>query len=357
MAMKAWKLREPGGELMLADVPLPELRWGSVIVRMQAAPLLTYFEQWAAGQLPYAYPRRPFTPGTNGVGVIDAVGPGVYHFKRGDRVYVDPFLVTNENVAEPAQILTGLTGIGANSEALLADWADGTYAEYVLMPPSVLTSLQGLEGFAASRLAPLSKFAIPLGGLLRGALAPTEALIVNGATGYFGSAAVLLGVALGARVVVALGRSHAGLARLAERGGARVKTVRLTGDVQADIHAAKEAAGGPVDMGLDIVGRASDPNSTLTALQVLRRGGRLVLMGSMSVKLPIDYAQVLANNWSIIGNFMYQKDAFRRLVALITTGALDVDRVEVTAFPLAELPAAARKAATLSGLQAVVLTM
>jgi alcohol dehydrogenase len=357
MAMKAWKLRAPGGELMLADVPLPELRWGSVIVRMQAAPLLTYFEQWAAGRLPYAYPRRPFIPGTNGVGVVDAVGPGVYHFKRGDRVYVDPLLVTNENVAEPAQILTGLTGISANSDALLADWADGTYAEYVLVPPGVLTSLPGLEGFAAARLAPLSKFAIPFGGLLRGALAPTEALIVNGATGYFGSAAVLLGAALGARVVVALGRNQAALARVAERGGARVKTVCLTGDVQADIGAAKEAAGGPLDMGLDIVGRASDPNSTLTALQALRGGGRLLLMGSMSVKLPIDYAQVLTNNWSIIGNFMYQKDAFRRLTALITTGALDIDRVEVTTFPLAELPAAARKAATLSGLQAVVLTM
>ena len=355
--MKAWKLRRPGGELMLVDVPVPELRWGSVIVRMQAAPLLTYFEQWVAGQLPYAYPQRTFTPGTNGVGVVDTVGPGVYHFKPGDRVYVDPLLVTNENVAEPAQILTGLTGIGPNSDALLADWADGTYAEYVLAPPGVLTSLEGLEGFAAARLAPLSKFSITLGGLLRGALAPTEALIVNGATGYFGSAAVLLGVALGARVVVALGRDQAGLGRLAELGGARVKTVRLTGDVASDIDAAKQAAGGPLDIGLDIVGRASDPNSTLTALQVLRRGGRLLLMGSMSVKLPIDYAQVLANNWSIIGNFMYQKDAFRRLTALITTGALDVDRVAVTAFPLAELPAAARKVATLSGLQAVVLTM
>jgi hypothetical protein len=42
---------------------------------------------------------------------------------------------------------------------------------------------------------------------------------------------------------------------------------------------------------------------------------------------------------------------------LVTTGALDVDRVEITTFPLAELRAAARKASELSGLQAVVLTM
>jgi alcohol dehydrogenase len=91
ITVKAWKLSKPGGELVLADVPVPKLRWGAVVVRMQAAPLLTYFVQWAAGQLPYAYPRREFTPGTNGVGVVEAVGPGVYHFRPGERVYVGSF--------------------------------------------------------------------------------------------------------------------------------------------------------------------------------------------------------------------------------------------------------------------------
>jgi hypothetical protein len=103
--------------------------------------------------------------------------------------------------------------------------------------------------------------------------------------------------------------------------------------------------------------KTSDANNTLTALNALRRGGRLLLMGSMSVKLPIDDAQMLGNNWSIIGDFMYPKDAFRRLTALLSTRALDVDRVEITTFLLAELPAAVHKVGKLSGRQAAVLTM
>jgi hypothetical protein len=91
-------------------------------------------------------------------------------------------------VPEPAQILTGLTGglteISRDSVEMLKDWADGTYAEYILTLPSVLTRLGGVDHVPSERLAYLSKFAIPFGGLLRGDLRPAQTLIVNGATGY-----------------------------------------------------------------------------------------------------------------------------------------------------------------------------
>jgi alcohol dehydrogenase len=44
----------------------------------------------------------------------------------------------------------------------------------------------------------MARFIVPFGGLLRGRLAAGETLLVNGATGAFGTAAVLLGVAMGA---------------------------------------------------------------------------------------------------------------------------------------------------------------
>jgi alcohol dehydrogenase len=64
-------------------------------------------------------------------------------------------------------------------------------------------------------------------------------------------------------------------------------------------------------MALDMAGGAGDANATPAALGALSRGGRLVLMGSMTVPLPLAYAQVLANNWEIIGNFMYSREAIR----------------------------------------------
>jgi alcohol dehydrogenase len=62
-------------------------------------------------------------------------------------------------------------------------------------------------------------------------------------------------------------------------------------------------------MALDMVGAACDPNMTLATLRSLSREGRLVLMGSMTVPLPIPYTEVMLNSWEIIGPFMYPKDS------------------------------------------------
>ena len=75
--------------------------------------------------------------------------------------------------------------------------------------------MRGCDGVPAARLLGLSKLAVPCGDLLRVALSPGETLIVNGATGYFGSAGVLVALALGAARVVAAGRDCAALASLA----------------------------------------------------------------------------------------------------------------------------------------------
>lgn len=191
---KAWRLHGPGGALRIEDAPLPSVRPGTVRVRMEAVPILSYLREYAAGKLPYWYPPGTFTPGTNGVGVIEEVGSDVYHFSVAQRVLVHPHLIAGENTADPTQVLIGLTGISADSGPMLASWGDGTLSQHVLMPASVLAPIEGIETRTAEQLACLGKFGVPLGGLLRGRLAAGETLIVNGATGYFGSAAVLLGL-------------------------------------------------------------------------------------------------------------------------------------------------------------------
>jgi len=80
-------------------------------------------------------------------------------------------------------------------------------------------------------------------------------------------------------------------------------------------------------------------------------------MGSMTVPFSIPYAQVLANNWEIMGNFMYPKHAIRWLSTLIASGMLDLQLIELQTFSLADLPAASKAAALISGLEAVCLLM
>lgn len=353
---RAWRLSGPGGTLALQPVALPEPRPGTVRLRMEAVPLLSYLGAYVEGRLPYWYPQGPFTPGTNGIGVVDAVGSDVYHFRPGQRVAVNPYRVADELADEPAQILIGLTGISADSGPMLSAWGDGTLAERVLMPAAVLAPLDGLDHVPSERLAALGKFVVPLGGLLRGRLVAGEILAVNGASGYFGSAAVLLGLALGAERVVAAGRSREPLEELASAAGPRVVPVVLTGDVNADAGAVREAAGGKgVHLAFDQVGNATDPNGTLAALRSLRRGGRLVLMGSMRAPLPLTYADIMVNNWEIIGNFMYGRDAYAKAVALVRAGLLSLDPVRVGGFAFGDLPEAMQHAAAMRGLDCTVV--
>jgi alcohol dehydrogenase len=353
--MKAWQLERPGGELRFNDVRTPEPRPGSALVRIEASALMSYLKAYVEGKLPiYNPPPGPFTIGTNGVGVVEAVGRDVWHLKPGQRVVLSSHFVAPENVEDPAQVLIGLTS-SPDAAQVLADWPDGTLAEYALMPVEALTPAEGLDEFDATQLVTIGRCIIPFGGLLRGRLAAGETLVVNGATGAYGTAAVLVAVAMGAAHIIAAGRKSRALEAVARAGGPRVSTVTLTGDVQKDASALREAAGGGAHMAFDMVGQARDPNSTLAALHSLHRGGRLVLMGSMTTDLPISYTTLMLNSWEIIGQFMYPASAYQRLLDLLRSGLLDISAIRPRVYPLAALPEAMEAATTAGNLECIVM--
>jgi alcohol dehydrogenase len=353
--MKAWRLERPGGELALKDIPVPEVRPGSVLVRIEASVLMSYLKPYVEGKLPfYNPPPSAFTIGTNGIGVVQAVGRDVWHLKPGRRVVLSSHFVARENVEDPAQILVGLTA-GAGAESVLADWPDGTLAEYALMPVEAVTPAADLDHVDAAQLAAVSRCIVPFGGLLRGRLAVGETLIVTGATGAYGTAAVLLGIAMGAARVIAAGRNAVALEALARAGGSRVSTVVLTGKVQGDTGALRAASGGGAQLAFDMVGQATDPKATLAALHSLRRGGRLVLMGSMTSELPVPYNALMLNSWEILGQFMYPASAYRRLLDLLRSGLLDISPIHPRVYPLAALPEAMEAAAAAGNLEYIVV--
>jgi alcohol dehydrogenase len=160
---------------------------------------------------------------------------------------------------------------------------------------------------------------------------------------------------MGAAQVIAAGRKPEALEALARAGGPRVSTVTLTGDVQKDASALREAAGGGTHMAFDIVGQARDPKATLSALHSLHRGGRLVLMGSMTTDLPVPYMTLMRNDWEIIGQFMYPASAYRRLLDLLRSGLLDIRAIRPRVYPLAALSEAMEAAATAGNLECIVM--
>ena len=86
--MKAIRVHEFGGPevLKLEEVATPKPSAGEVLVRIHAAGVNPYDTYMRAGT--YAVkPALPYTPGSDGAGVVEAVGEGVKKVKRGDRVY------------------------------------------------------------------------------------------------------------------------------------------------------------------------------------------------------------------------------------------------------------------------------
>src|SRR5438477_13007604 len=86
--MKAIRISEYGGPsvLKLEEVPSPQPGTGQVLVRNHAVgvnPVDTYLRSNTDNR----GPKRPYTPGSDAAGVVEAVGPGVAAVKAGDRVY------------------------------------------------------------------------------------------------------------------------------------------------------------------------------------------------------------------------------------------------------------------------------
>jgi len=230
-------------------------------------------------------------------------------------------------------------------------WRHGVFAELAHWPACCVTPLVGLDEIPRERLIALAKLVVPFGGLLRAGAGPGLVVAINGATGFYGSAGVMVARALGASRVVAIGRDAGALAKLSEALGARVTPAVVTGDdVGADVAAIHEAAGGKVDVALDMLGQAASTSSTLATLRSLRRGGRLVVMGSASAPLELTFGEMLSNDWEVVGNFMYPASAPRMLSSLLASGQLDLAPIRLERFPFAKLTEAIRSASSMRAL-------
>jgi len=252
---------------------------------------------------------------------------------------------------EPPQILIGLTATVTTPAALAMQmrWRDGVFAEIAHWPAACVTPLAGLDDKPASELIGLAKLIVPFGGLQRAGLRGGHTIVVNGATGYFGSGAVMLAVALGAGRVVAVGRKREALEGLRQAFGPRVIPAVVTGDAAHDLVVIRHA-GGSADVALDLLGAARSTSTTLSSLRALKRGGRLVLMGSAEVPLEISFREMLANDWEVVGQFMYERTAPGQLAGLAADGLLDLKKIVVTTFKLADFRQAVAAAALMQGL-------
>ena len=178
-------------------------------------------------------------------------------------------------------------------------------------------------GLRLEDLAFTSTLVVPYGGLKDIELQPGQTIIVAPATGAFGGAAVLVALAMGARVM-ALGRNKDALARLKQKvpHPERVHTVPITGDVLADCAALKQHWG-EADAFFDISPPEAQKSTHFkSAILALRHSGRVSLMGGLLEDLPIPHRAIMRKNLRLQGKWMYERSDIADMFKLVEGGML-----------------------------------
>jgi NADPH2:quinone reductase len=260
--MKAIVVHEFGApEVMkLEEFPTPQAGPGQAVVRVHAAGVNPFDTYMRAGT--YAIkPQLPYVPGGEGAGVVESVGEGVNQFKPGDRVYV----------GHPVT---------------------GTYAEYTLALESQLHRLpdrttfnQGAGIYVACGTA---YHALYHHANARAA----ETLLVHGASGGVGIAAVQMGRAMGMTVIGTAGTDN-GLALVRREGAHRAFNHRTPGYTDAIL---KATNGRGVDIILEMLANVNLAND----LKLLARFGRVIVIGSRG-DITITPRDLMARTASVKG--------------------------------------------------------
>jgi alcohol dehydrogenase len=355
-AMKAAVLQSFGSPLVVQDVAEPTLGTGEVIVDVAAASVLAYAGDIFSGKRGYLL-APPLIPGAGAIGRVCALGPDAASLAVGDWVFCDPTVRSRDGMGAPTIVLQGVTAGDERGLRLQKYVHDGAWAERVRVPTENAISIGPIEKEQAAVWgAMLGRYLVPYGGFVAGDLRPGETVLVNGATGAFGSAAVGVALAMGASCVIATGRNGAALEELARRFGARVRPVPMAVDEEKDRARIRQSAPGPIDLVLDLLPPAAVPAQVTAAVTTVRPHGRVVLMGGVRKNVEIPYAWLMRDCVTLRGQWMYARDSIGRLISLIRSGLLGLDGVAVTTFALKDVNEAVAHAAAHAGaFQATVL--
>ena len=184
--MKAIRVKEFGGPevMQLENVPDPRPSGAQVVVRIRAAGVNPVDVYMRSGTYP-RLPALPYTPGTDGAGTVESVGLDARRFKAGDRVY-------------------------------LAGSLSGTYAELALCEEQFVFPLPAHVSFAQGAAMHVPYATAYRALFQRAHAAAGETLLVHGASGGVGIAAVQLARAAGLRVIGTVGSERGRKLVLAE---------------------------------------------------------------------------------------------------------------------------------------------
>jgi zinc-binding alcohol dehydrogenase/oxidoreductase len=320
--MKAVRLNELGGpeKLHIEEVEKPAPGPSEALVKLTRAAFNRRDVFITQGLYPGI--ELPRTLGSDGTGLIAALGADVRALDLGTAVVIDPEFAWNDDPAA-AQRHGNILGMPK----------DGTFAEYVTVPASAVYPKPAALSDDEAAALPLAGLTAYRATFTRGRITKDDVVLVTGVGSGVQTFVLLYALHVGARTIVTSG-SDAKLARAKELGA----DVMLNYKTDPDWHkAARKAAGGG---GPSLVIDSSGGETLARCLDIARTGARVVIYGGTQGDSKIRPFSIFWKHLDLLGTSMGSPADFAAMLALFEGGLRPVvDRV----YPLAEAALAARR--------------
>lgn len=318
--VKPWP--QPGAELQQVAVPEPGPH--DVLVKVQAASVcgtdlhIYRWNRWAQRRL-----HPPLVFGHEFCGVVEEIGSEVASCKKGDFVSAEMHVACGRCF----QCRTGQSHICQNVRIIGVDM-DGCFAEYVKIPESNIWNIDpDIPVEYAAILDPLGN---AVHTVLAGEIAGLSVAITG--CGPVGLLAIAVAKACGAHPIFA-SEPHPYRQRLAEKMGATVVIDPSKSDPAAQVLAATNGIG--TDVVLEMSG---DPAAVRQAFQMLRRGGRISLLGIPAKSVELDLASDIIFKGAIVQGINGRRvfETWYKMQALLKSGAIDLSPLITDRIPMAD---------------------
>lgn len=309
--------------LELADLETPTPAAGEVLVRVAACGICGSDVHGYDGSSGRRIP--PLVMGHEAAGVIAACGDGVTGFSQGDRVTFDSTVYCGEC----SNCRRGDINLCDRREVLGVSCGDyrraGAFAEFVSVPARIIHRLPANLSFDQAAL--LEAVAVALHAVSLARVAPGSTALVVGA----GMIGLLLQQALrvaGCSQIFVADVDRTRLAFSAQLGA----TATLSSDVPR--HIAETTSGVGVDLVIEAVGKSEPVN---TAIDCVRKGGTVVLVGNVSPEITLPLQKVVARQLRLQGSCASAGE-YPQAIELMSSGAIHVKPLITAVAPLADGP-------------------
>ena len=318
--------------LRVEEIPTPEPAAGEIRVRVRAAALNRRDAFITRGLYPGI--ALPCTPGSDGCGVVDALGAGVEGPRVGTEVVIDPMLDWGPD-----------RRIWAEGSGILGMPHPGTLAQFLCVPARNVHAKPAHLDIAHAAALPLAGLTAYRALITRARLRAGETVLIPGIGSGVQSFALLLAKAVGARAVVT-SSSDEKLAR-ARALGADV-TVNYASDPQ---WFKSLKSGETIDVAID----GSGGETFARVLDLVRPGGRVAIYGGTGGDAKIRPFSIFWKQLDVLGSSMGSPEDFRDLLALVSEKR--IEPIVGALYPLAQVVAAVERLESGANFGKVVVTL